>query len=191
MGAFNNKSEIAKDIVKKLPILRNYYDTLCNSKGHDFDGFDAIGIVCGIRAQYFTMDWDLINKQPMYQLGRICVIFRYVTPEQTTRESLEGPNPEKSLLWGLSPFFSLDMVDTREWNSRYGIYQNYVMGANTNKIVLLECTDLRHLFAVLIESGVAYDENRTLICLIFKKTLVTDSVFQALALGSILVKEYY
>jgi hypothetical protein len=184
-NAFRSKKEISRDIVKKMEVLEPYFLKLCESRGHDFDGMDAFGMILASRFIYLTPEWDLVNKSLGVQVGMFHVFFRYLEEEFVEGEVLEG-----HLLWGLVDFVRHDLLDVREWNSNVGIYKNYVMAANTDKIIMMECVDARHILSVLIESRVEYDEKKQLFCFVCKEKLVRGLI-NVVAENSVLVKTYY
>jgi hypothetical protein len=184
-NAFRSKVEISRDIVKKMNVLEPYFVKLCEMKGHDFDGMDAFGMVLASRFIYLTASWELVNKSVGVQLGMFHVFFKYVTAESVGVDVCEG-----HLLWGLTDFIRLDMFDVREWNAKESIYKNYVMAANTNKIIMMECVDARHILAVLIESGIDWEEGRLLYCFVCKE-IVVRGLIDAISKGSVLLKSYY
>ena len=196
-NSFRNKLEISRDITKKMPKMNNYFKALCSMKGHDFDGLEAFGIALACRFIYFSPEWELTNKKMTVQIGKICVVFKYLNGDQTSlnldgKKLYEAEIPPDNLFWGIAAFGdpSINRLSNRIWNPKYSIYENYIMAANTNQIIILECIETRHILSVLIESNVEYNRDLTLYCLVFKDSIVSDSARSVISENSILVKEY-
>lgn len=167
-GRFNIKSEIAKDIVKIYPFLGEYYTELTKTFGHDYDGFDAFGILTHIRVKHFNPDWGLMNRRSQTQRGTFFVLLKYL-------DTAEDPEEDTAIFTEqfLSHFRSWsaglnaegqpkDLVDVYDWSRDLPIYTNYTMAANSNKIVLMKVENPKLILAYIIMTGQKYDTNKCL-----------------------------
>ncbi len=184
-GAFNNKSEIAKDIVKIYPDLEEYYFELQRTIGHDFDGFDAFGLLVHTRIKCFTPDWDLINTGGKYQLGKFHVLYAYLTDKEAIDDGI--------LCKTLLPWATIGMLDARVWNTNTSIFNNLLMAANTNKVICMECKSVKQVLSFLIEFNVDYDKNRILYVIVGKegKKLISPIVIKSLEKNNFYHKVFY
>lgn len=184
-GAFNNKQEIAQDIVKIYPELQPYFTKLYKLSGHDFDGFDAFGLLIYTRVKCFTPDWFLINKSGRYQLGKFHVLFCYLTYEEAS--------VEMKLMKPLAYWAAHENLDSRIWNAEESIFYNLLMAANTNKVICMECTSIKQIIAFLIEFEVEYNKNKTLYVVVGKaiQKLITDNQAARLQREGFYLKTYF
>lgn len=184
-GAFHNKSEIAKDIVKIYPDLDKYYKELQRTVGHDFDGFDAFGLLIHTRIKCFTPEWDLINTGGKYQLGKFHVLYTYLTDKEAIDEGI--------LCRTLLPWAKIGMLDTRVWNENASIFYNLLMAANTNKVICMECRSTKQILSFLIEFNIAYDKERILYVIVAKegKKLLSSTIIKSLEKINFYHKVFY
>ncbi len=183
-GAFHNKKEIAKDIVKLYPKLSVYFEELQRTRGHDYDGFDAFGILLHTRVKCFTADWQPVNQGAKYQLGKFYVLFRYLTDEEVEDGLLLDP---------FSWWICQDFFDYKVWDSKESIYYNLVMAVNTNKLICMKCTNVKQILAFLIEFDVKYEQGKTLYLIVGKagKNKLNDSQVEQLKQHGFFAKTYY
>lgn len=166
-GKFNNKEEIAKDIIAKFPNLQIYFDLLKHFMGHDFmghdfDGFDSFGLLFHTRTKCFSEDWAMQNVGVRAQLGTVSCLFKYFDPEDFDVE--------------FAHYFS-DKINEgslvpRDWNEDVAITENFLIAANTNKYVVMHVLSDKLMAAHLIETGEPYDQNKRLFVLVSKETLM-------------------
>lgn len=184
-GAFNNKSEIAKDIVKLYPDLDGYYAELQRTVGHDFDGFDAFGLLVHTRIKCFTPGWDLINTNAKYQLGKFHVLYAYLTDKEAIDDGI--------LCKALLPWATIGMLDTRVWNINNSIFYNLLMAANTNKVICMECKSVKQVLSFLIEFNVDYDKERVLYIIVAKEgsKLLSSTIIKSLEKNNFYHKVFY
>ena len=184
-GAFNNKYEIAKDIVKLYPDLEMYFIELQKTVGHDFDGFDAFGILAHTRIKCFTPAWNLINTGEKYQLGRFHVLYTYLTDKEAIEDGI--------LCRTLLPWATIGMLDTRVWNTDSSIFYNLLMAANTNKVICMECKSIKQILSFLIEFNIEYDRERVLYVIVAKEggTLLSPTIIKKLEKNNFYHKVFY
>lgn len=158
-GAFNDKYQIARDIVKKFPELSIYLEDLRRFKGHDYDGFDSFGLLFHTRTKCFAEDWSLENVGGKYQLGAIIVLMKYLYPEDI----------EDKVLRYYVERAQKGLFDTRNWNTSASIEENFIIAANTNKLICMEVLSQKQEAAFLIEHGEEYDVNKILVAVVSKE----------------------
>ncbi|GHU57851.1 hypothetical protein AGMMS49975_23940 [Clostridia bacterium] len=187
-GAFNNKREIARDLVKKYPAIQPYFEELVKQTGHDYDGMDAFGMTLHTRLKRFTPEWNLVNSAGKYQLGRFNVLFRYF-------DDSEEDDIKEKLIIPLAPWIACDLLESRVWNDNASIFANLVMAANSNKVVVMECTNNKQILAALIEFDLTFDRASKLFVVVGKNTaklnLLSESRVQGLVEQGFCVKTYY
>ena len=190
-GRFNKKAEIARDIVKIQPHLQQYHDCLSKMKGHDYDGFDAFGIVVHVRIKHFNANWDIVNKNSKVQFGAFIVLFKYLYANDMFDEFLSYFQQWVYKSDGCGS--SSNLVDAKIWEDNESIYANFVMAANSNKIVCMECTNVKMLLAYLVETGHTYDKDKKLYIAACKprNELIRENLIPKFKKAGFYCKKYY
>lgn len=191
---FNDKELIALDICKMFPNLREYFNEMKKLVNHDYDGFDAFGLLVHVRLKHYDPDWQQRNLTIRTQLGKYFVFLKYI--EMTEEELNNFASP--FLLWYQCPDSEqpgefLELVTQRTWNDDRSIYENLTMAANTNMIVWMTCENPMLVLSYLIETGQTYDSNKALWLVVSKcnNTLIGEQHVKEIEAHGFYTKRYY
>lgn len=190
---FNQKEEIVKDIVKTYPALNEYFEKLKKISGFHFDGLFSFGILTHCRLKYFDNDWKRMNFDSQTQSGLFYVFMKYVTND---RNAIQDEFFKWFLPWSAKSDKNgnpKDFVDVRKWTTDKSIYTNFIMAANSGKIVCMESESNKLNMSYLIETNGKFDKNKCLWIAVCKEheSLIQETHFTILIENGFLCRKYY
>ncbi|GHU77478.1 hypothetical protein FACS1894188_11830 [Clostridia bacterium] len=102
---------------------------------------------------------------------------------------------KEKLIGQLAPWIACDLLESRVWDDNASIFANLVMAANSNKVVVMECTNNKQILAALIEFDLTFDRASKLFVVVGKNTeklnLLSESRVQGLVEEGFCMKTYY
>lgn len=177
-GRTTNKIEIASDICDKYRCLDEYFDrlaSLSSSYVHDYDGFDAIGILYHVRYKLFNDEMLLVNNNSLtgVQWGRVSVLAYY------------GPNTEDVFAQVYADVMGVvgaDLRSIREWNSDVTFVQNLIYASNSKKLCVMSVTDRQYMLDHCMRFGVTYSKSNILVLFVSSTSkIMSESIGGTLA----------
>lgn len=167
-GRFNDKREIASDIVDRFPELKFYFDR-CLVK--DYDGFDACGIYHGYKLLHYTGvqsqgreggQRELIAGSKSYY-GSVIVFYRTLSPEEySDKRTLIGPFIAE---------FRNRQFKTLAWNSENSALDNYRIAASLSPYSVTVIEDLHTNLALRWQFDLGFNDKKIFSYIIRKKEL--------------------
>lgn len=127
--------------------------------GHKYDGFVAFGILFHVRLKHFTNDWGRTTYHDnQKQTGLLFIYMKYIN------NTLDAPKEFVDHFMDCCRIADenvkiMNKIDFRYWCKYLPIYTNYVMAANSNKIICMQVENAKLVIAYLMMTGQKYNTN--------------------------------
>jgi hypothetical protein len=159
-GRFNNKSEIAADIVDKFPELAEFYRRCMST---DYDSFDACGLYHGYKAKHFSEDGKKVIAGTKSYYGSVLVFYRLIAPELlNNKKELAGP-------------FVADIINNGivalKWTDKNSPLDNFRIAASAAPLTVTIIDSLSVSLAIRWQFNLGLNNNQ-IIAYVFRKKLL-------------------
>lgn len=163
-GRFNDKYEVAKDVVSLVPCIEAYLYR-CPSK--DYDSFEACGLVHGYLKSRISESGMRKIAGTVENSHHTVVFYKYLTKEEIQ---------DKKILWDGFDFPLSKCNETYlEYNEDYSFYQNIKMASSTNEFVMTMLTKPLDVLSVMWNFMIKPASGKYMVMFIMRKKLITQA----------------